>query len=522
MIFLYFFCLFWLLRQIKSFLFWIFLWQLKEYHVGRFVDHFRTEKGKRMFKNFLFLSKIFLLPFLFFFPSLLLFLFFIYFLESSKFLFDIFRKKILLPVFTKKTIFLSLFSFFFTLSFLFCTFPNLIWLLIFDLLSSAIFSGIVLVFQPVSTVWRWQKIKKAIKKREKFKDLIVIGITGSFGKTSTKEFLFTILKEKFKDKVLATKAHQNSEIAISNLILNELKGHHKILICEMGAYNKGGIKLLCKMAKPKIGIITGVNEQHLALFGSMENLISAEGGKELISNLPKDGLVIFNGENEILTKIYKKTKIKKKIVGIEKEDFDLRAQNIKLEKERIIFDVISKDGDFANFELNLIGAQNIQNVLLAACCAREFSMNLAEISKSCQKITQEQSGVKLIKTKKGFNVIEATYSANPDSVLSHLEYLKVWKGKRAIVMPCLIELGSASKRIHQEIGKKIFEICDLAIITTKDHFKQIKKGAKEKAIFCQSPFKIFSFLKNFHSKEDIILLEGRISPAILNSLQKLL
>jgi UDP-N-acetylmuramoyl-tripeptide--D-alanyl-D-alanine ligase len=216
---------------------------------------------------------------------------FLYFLEFLKFLYDFSKKQILKPIFTPKIISLFLFSFLFTLFYLFAFFQNkeflVFWLLVFDILSPAIFSGIVLIFQPVTFLLRSFVIQKAKEKREKFKDLLVIGICGSYGKTSTKEFLATILEEKFPGKVLKTKEHQNSEVGISKCVLEDLKENHKIFVVEMGAYNKGGIKLLCNIVKPKIGIITGLNEQHLATFGSMENLISAEGGKELIESFAR-------------------------------------------------------------------------------------------------------------------------------------------------------------------------------------------------------------------------------------------
>jgi UDP-N-acetylmuramoyl-tripeptide--D-alanyl-D-alanine ligase len=521
---LYFLSTFWFFRQIKSILFWLYLWQLKEYHIGRFIDHFRTEKGKRNFLNKVFFLKIALLFLFVFVPPFrwmtLWLILFLYFLEFLKFLYDFSKKQILKPIFTSKIISLFSFSFLFTLFYLFAFFQNkeflVFWLLVFDILSPAIFSGIVLIFQPVTFLLRSSIIQKAKKKREKIKDLLVIGICGSYGKTSTKEFLATILEEKFPGKVLKTKEHQNSEFGISKCILEDLKENHKIFIVEMGAYNKGGIKLLCNIAKPKIGIITGVNKQHLATFGSMENLISAEGGKELIESLPEDGLVIFNGENEILRKIYQETKKKKKIVGISKKEFDLWAGNIKVKKEVLFFQVFTKNGEIADFNLNLIGAQNIQNLLLAICCARELGMSLKEISRAAKKIRKEQSGVRLIKTKDGLNIVDTTYSANPDSVISHLEYLKVWPGKRIIVMPCLIELGPASKEIHKKIGKKIYEVCDLAIIVTKDRFKEIKEEAREKAIFTENPREIHEKIKQFNGENDIILLEGRLPKEFLN------
>jgi len=519
---LFVFAFFWCLRETKAILFWLYLWQIKEYHLGRFIDHFRTEKGRKIFLNKIIFLKILLLSLFIFLvawqPYLFFLLFLLYFFEGLKLLFDFSQKRILKPIFTKKTSSLAFLAFLFLAFYLFVFFKTeislLVSLLIFDIFTPFIVSGLVLFFQPLAFFWRSNVIQKAIKKREKFKDLLVVGITGSYGKTSTKEFLATILSEKFK--VLKTKEHQNSEIGISQCILKELKPEHQIFIVEMGAYNKGGIKLLAKIAKPQIAILTGVNQQHLALFGSMENLISAEGGKELIESLPEDGLVIFNGENETLGEIYKKTEKRKKIVGIEKKDFDLWAENIKVEREKISFRVFFKTKEKMDLSLGLIGVQNVQNLLLAICCAKEQRMTLEEISRAIEKISQEQSGVRLLKTKDGLNIVDATYSMNPDSVISHLEYLKVWPGKKVLVMPCLIELGKASKEVHRKIGKKIYEVCDLAIIATKDRFEEIKKGAKEKAIFLEDPVKIFVTIKQFNRENDVILFEGRLPKEFLN------
>jgi UDP-N-acetylmuramoyl-tripeptide--D-alanyl-D-alanine ligase len=530
---------FWFIRETKAILFWLYLWQSKEYHIGRFIDHFRTEKGKRIFFNKLLFLKIILLIFLSFAyllskpsPKYEVFIYLLvifYFFELIKGFYDFFQKKLKYPVLTKKTVFLISFGLLFAILFpLSLSYLPLVkfslWLLVFDILTPAVTSGIVLIFQPLTVLGRNQIIKKAKEKREKFKNLLVIGITGSYGKTSTKEFLATILSEKFK--VLKTAEHQNSEVGISQCILNDLKPEHEIFIVEMGAYNRGGIKLLCDIAKPKIGILTGINEQHMATFGSQENII--KGKYELIEFLPENGLAIFNGNNKYCHELYQKTKKSKKIIyntistaveNVLHKDF--WAENIKVEKEWISFKVVSSDGDSADFKVNLLGAQNVENILLATCCAKKLGMSLKEISKACEKISEAQSGIRLIKTKDGLNIIDATYSANPDGVISHLEYLKIWPGKKVIIMPCLIELGPASKEIHKRIGKKIGEVCDLAIITTKERFEEIKDGSASsprrgatEVIFLEDPKEIFEKIKTFCQPEDIILLESRV-PAFL-------
>jgi len=493
--------IFWFIRQTKATLFWLYLWQLKEYHIGRFLDHFRTDKGKRIFLNKLFILKVFLIfTFLTTIPGVVVIfaLLFVYLFESVKSFKDFFQQKLKKPVLTKKTVFLISIALIFQILFVLLNFTDdlrfVIYLLLFDILTPAIISGIVLFCQPLVVLLRNQIIKKAKLKRGEFKDLLVIGITGSYGKTSTKEFLATILSEKFK--VLKTKEHQNSEVGISQCILDDLKPEHEIFVVEMGAYNKGGIKLLCDITKPKIGILTGINEQHMATFGSQENIIKTKF--ELIESLPEDGIAFFNAKNKYCLELYQKTKVKKKLYGQ---------------------------------EVKLAGLENIEG---AKAVARELGLSEEEISSNCQKIRNKFGGIQLKKGVNGLNIIEATYSANPDGVIAHLEYMRNWLGKRLIVMPCLIELGSASKEIHKKIGEKIGEVCDLAIITTKERFKEIKEGATEKArlrqgsggqrikegyiLFLENPKEIFEKIKSFCSPGDAILLESRVPEELIKQL----
>jgi UDP-N-acetylmuramoyl-tripeptide--D-alanyl-D-alanine ligase len=357
-------------------------------------------------------------------------------------------------------------------------------LLCFDILSPFLVSAVVLLFQPTAVLLRNRIIKKATKKRESFKNLIVIGITGSYGKTSTKEFLSAILSEKFN--VLKTKEHQNSEVGVSQCILEELKPEHEVFVCEMAAYNRGGIKLLCGIAKPKIGVLTGINEQHMATFGSQENIIKAK--YELIESLPEDGIAFFNAKNKYCREMYERTKIKKFLYGENAAFFG---------------------------EENILGAMAV---------ARELGMTQEEISRAVGKIENKFSGVQFKKGVNGINIIDATYSANPDGVLVHLEYLKNFPGKKVIVMPCLIELGKASKEVHKRLGKKIAEVCDLAIITTKDRFKEIVEGAtnyetgSRNILFLENPKQIFEKIKEFYRENDVVLLESRVPELLIKQL----
>jgi UDP-N-acetylmuramoyl-tripeptide--D-alanyl-D-alanine ligase len=446
----------WFLIFAKLFFFWLWLWQLKEFHWGRFLAHFETQAVRK----FLFSFKGIRFP------------------RKTNKIIAISLTGIILEALTLLSL-LSLPDTWFYSS------------LLILLLLAPIFSSIIILAFQIPTGLIIKKIMSdAGKKRETFKDLLVIGITGSYGKTSVKEFLGKILSQKFN--VLKTQKHINAEIGIAKTILEELKPEHQILIAEIGAYERGKIKEVCRMLKPKIGILTGIGNQHLSTFGSQDNIKKAK--YELIESLPKDGIAIAYDKLELV------------------------AKNIKVEKEFVSFSVCSPDGDCADFNVNLLGRQNVINILLATSCAKKLGMSLQEISLACQRIKSEQGGMKFLR-KESPIALDASYSANFEGVMADLEYIKLYSGKKIIVMPCLIELNGMAKEVHKKIGEKIAEVCDLAIITTADYFKEIKQDS-EKIILIENPIEIIKKLKKFFDKDDVILLEGRLPGAIINFFKK--
>lgn len=518
---------FWLVRSVKQILFWIYLWQLKQYHKGRFLDHFKTQKGKKLILNPLQIIKVGLLvvslvAFLIF-PGdyltlLILILFLLYFLESFLYFKSLFAKKVKNPVLTKKTIVLIVanFIFLYFYIFIFLSFiKDIFWftflLLLLDILLPLVVSTIVILFQPIADYYRLSLQRKAKEKISALKEkkLKIIAITGSYGKTSTKEFLTIILSSKFK--VLSTPEHMNTEVGIPQLILKELSENYEIFIAELGAYDKGTIKRICGFLQPEIGIVTGVNEQHLALFGTMENLLSAEGGRELLECLPETGSLVVNGENNYCMDLYKKANIRKIVYSFDK------IKNPEIRKDSASFTIENID-----FNINILGKHNVLNFLGAVLIAKEIGMTLEEILKASQKITSKESSLKIIKTKQGFIIIDSTYSSNPDGVIADLEYLKLYKGRKVIVMPCLIELGRAAKEVHQRIGKKITEVCDLAIITTKEYYQVLKKAVEIGSLpifLIENPKEIVAKIKEFCQSGNVVLLEGRLPKEVIDLLK---
>lgn len=453
----------WFLIFIKLLLFWLWIWQLKEYRLGRFLAHFEGQWFKKIISSF-------------------------------------WRLKY--PEFTKKVIII----------FLTCLAAEILLLLYFSITLAIILTIffiplLILSFQIPTVIWRKIVIGKAKAERLKFKNLLVIGITGSYGKTSTKEFLNTILSSKFK--VLSTPAHQNTDIAISKLILEKLTRDIEIFIVEMAAYKRGEITSPCQIVKPKIGILTGINEQHMATFGSQENIVKTkfeliEGlprseSQVLLRGLPIDTIAFFNAKNKYCLELYNKTNIKKFLYGEAAKIFG---------------------------EENLLGAMLV---------AKELGMSDEEITKAVEKIENRLPGIQQKGGVNGLIIIDATYSANPYGVTAHLEYLKTFPGRKIIVMSCLIELGKASKEVHRKIGKKIAEVCDLAIITTKDRFKEIKEGVvivevkprhvrgltstkQPEIIFLENPKEIFEKIRDFCYEGDVVLLESRVPSEMIKLL----
>ena len=549
---------FWFFKEVKNFLFWSYLWQLKNYHIGRFLAHFETYSGKKiirswilLFKCFVFLGTLLIMgSATYIYPdfindflnraSVLIIacipvVFLLYILEGLVSIIGLIRRKVKKPEMTSKMslllpiVFIPLgvitavlgVSFYQSylnptkwIVFDLASFASAI--LAFDILTPLIVSLVILFLQPITVFMRNRIIKKAIKKREALENLLVIGITGSYGKSSTKEFLKDILSSEFK--VVSTERNENSEIGISQCILNHVNDEHEIFICEMGAYNRGGIKLLTKIAKPKIGVLTGINNQHLSTFGSQKNIV--KGKLELIDALPSEGLAVLNWDSELIKNSFNSTVNSVKCSTSEKQD--IWAEEIKEDKEGISFKVVLKTGESQLFKTSIQGLHNVSNLLLAIAVAKKLGMELDLIA---EKVKEIKGGVS-IKKFDDFDVIDTTYSSNFDGIISHLEYMKNWQGRKILVMPCLIELGSEGKETHRKIGRKIGEVCDLAIITSRDYFKDLRKGAieagmkKEDILFIQDGDKILKKVVSIANEGSVVLLESRVPRLLIDKIIK--
>lgn len=537
---------FWMAAMHRQILFWLYLWQVKEYHPGRFLAHFETQKGRRIFINPLFLGKIAILLFAFVYYhfvhkiGLIIGLALVlYLLQGTRAFWGILRRNLIHPELTQKSVFLIgaahfvVFGLGFAIFGLFLGEMSLIHfalaafcLLAVDIFSPLIIALAVLGLQPL-TIWKKNKIinraRAIIAGRP---DLTVIGIAGSYGKSGVKELLAHILSQKYK--VLKTQANQNTEMGVSQTIINDLKPEHQIFVCEIGAVHKGKIRQTAEIIKPKIGILTGINQQHLGVFGGQKNIIDAKF--ELLEALPENGAAILNWKSKLLADNFEAQKNKIKARELIFCGKDIFASDIAAGIDNLLLNV-NYHGQKIQIKTNARGVFMIEPILLAAAAAQTIGMALSDIASIISqtnftpfnlKINSSRMSGSQTSTQLKLNVLDSTYSSNPDGAIAHLDYLKLWSGKKVIIMPCLIELGNESKKIHFEIGQKIGEVCDLAIITAKERFGDIKKGAlaggikPENIIYCDNPKKISELLQTRLTANDIILLEGRLPQEVID------
>lgn len=544
---------FWMAAMHRQILFWLYLWQLKEYHWGRFLAHFETQKGKSIFLNPLFLGKIaillFVIGYYYFAHQIGLIIglaLLLYLLQGLRAFWGIAARNLSHPEITQKSTVLIGAAHLVVFGVGFAIFGLLLGemslvhfaiaafcLLAIDILMPLIVSLVVLGLQPI-TIWKKNKIiNQARAIIEKRPDLLVIGITGSYGKSGVKELLARILAKKYK--VLKTQANQNTEMGVAQTIINRLKPEHQIFVCEMGAVHKGKIAQIASIAKPKIGILTGINQQHLGVFGDQQNIIDAKF--ELLESLPQNGAAILNCNSKFVRDNFdsQRQKIKsKKIIFAGKDIF---ASDIKAGINGLSFNLNYHDQKIG-INTNARGAWMADTIILSIAVAIAAGMELTNIIQIINQTDFAPLNLRIVEVSPRqvclgdtstrlphLTVIDSTYSANPNGVMAHLDYLKLWPQKKAIIMPCLIELGSESKKIHFEIGKKIAEVCDLAIIAAKDRFGEIKKGAlsagmdANNIVFCDNPKKITQILKNRLSAGDVVLLEGRLPQEIIDILK---
>lgn len=357
-------------------------------------------------------------------------------------------------------------------------------------------------------VYLYYKLK-AIKKLRSMNNLKVIGVTGSYGKTSSKNILSDILNVRYN--ALPTPKNLNTYYGLMITINNNLDKFTDIFIAELGAYVKGEIKGLCDFVKPKYGILTTIGTAHLESFGSEENIISAKF--ELIESLPSDGLAILNGDDVKQVNYKLKNKVRTIWIGIDNPDVDVRALNIKCTSKGTSFDVCFKnDKKKYSFTTKLLGQHNVYNILAGVALGYEFGISMDELIGVVKTVRPVEHRLELKKLG-NFYQIDDAYNSNPIGAKNACSVLGMMDGIKVVVTPGMIELGEKEEEYNRILGEEIAEVADYALLIGENKTKPIYEGLlikgfdKDKIVVFNDVRDAYNFINGLYDgKNDVFAL----------------
>ena len=325
---------------------------------------------------------------------------------------------------------------------------------------------------PLEALIRQTYISRAKKVLKKMPNLIKIGITGSFGKTSCKYILNSILSKKYS--VCMSPHSFNTPMGLTKVVLKYLKPYDQILIAEMGADNVGDINYLCNIINPKMGILTAVGTQHLRTFKTVENIKNTKF--ELIKNLEKvNGFAVFNGDNAGSMELYEKANLEKQFTSVNNTEANIYASDIKLSNEGMSFVLVMPEGKYP-CTTRLLGEHNISNILLCVCMANKLGVPAKDIVEAISELKPVPHRLELRTKYKGFKVLDDSFNASVEGAQSALKVLSLFEGKKVVLTPGLIELGNMEYEENVKFGEAIAKVADTCIVVNKVNRDSLKEG----------------------------------------------
>src|SRR3989338_1243038 len=516
----------WSLQALRQALNWVYWWQVKEYRFDRFRLLLESKEGKKNLEINLIITKftcLLLALFLgIYYPALLLFTWL-----NLKLIREVFLRQLRKPIFTLRAIELFLTTLFGMFLIVFLSYQSGI------IASNLAFGEILLVGLPVvGILWsrplversKTKVINKAMYRLSIVKP-IVIGVTGSYGKTTTKDFIASLLSQKYQ--VEKTPTSQNTPVGVARKTAN-LSRDTKIFVVEMGAYKKGEIKTVADIVKPQIGVITGIEPPHLALFCSLQNIKEAK--YELIQALPKNGQAIFNGNNTDCLEMLEWARRDGREVFVcqvldrdnQKRKADLR---LKIEKISLTGSTITVHyGRIKKTMETLIPSPHLlQNLGAAILVAKKLGVNWQQIEKGVKTLDLSGRAMRTQNLPSKGILVDDSYNSTPHAFVAALDHLKMFKKRRIVFMTGIIELGKTTYQVHEELGKKLGQIADEIILTNSDAKEGILAGLgdnSKKLVVVTNPNRLAEKIKYYLRLDCAILLEGRMPASVNKAVQK--
>ena len=300
-------------------------------------------------------------------------------------------------------------------------------------------------------------------------NLTVIGVTGSYGKTSVKYFLNTLLSSRFN--VLQTPGNYNTTLGVVRTIREQMKPFHEIFICEMGAREVGDIKEICDLVHPDHGIITSIGPQHLQSFHTIENIIGTKF--ELADAVPAEGRVFLNYDNNYI----RRHKIDKKVVsyGTVGEDITYRAYDITVSPDGSSFKMKDAQGEEFEFHTRGVGHHNVQYIAGAIAVAHTLGIPMEKLRYPVKQLESVPHRLQLSR-QGGRILLDDSYNSNKNGFKAALDTLEMFKELRILMTPGMVELGKKQYSENKEVGVYAADKCDYAVLVGREQTKPIQDG----------------------------------------------
>jgi UDP-N-acetylmuramoyl-tripeptide--D-alanyl-D-alanine ligase len=305
---------------------------------------------------------------------------------------------------------------------------------------------------------------------------VVVGITGSYGKTTTKVYVGAVLAE--HEPTLITPASFNSYLGVLRTINEHLEPAHRNFVVEMGMYRAGDIAELCELVHPQIGVLTAIGPMHLERLGSIEAIADAKA--ELALALPASGHLVVNGDDPRCREIAERVSVHTVVYGLEAgPSAHVRAENIGLAEGRTHFEMVIGE-ERIHVSSGVLGRHNVSNLLAAAAVGHLRGLSMQEIARGLGGVSPPEHRLQSIPNPRaGIVVIDDAYNSNPAGAAAALEVLGSHPAKRRIlVTPGMVELGDQEAELNEAFGRQAAGVCDHVILVGPQRTRPIDRGLR--------------------------------------------
>ena len=321
---------------------------------------------------------------------------------------------------------------------------------------------------PLEHSFRQRYIKDAKRILDSHSNLIVIGVTGSYGKTTVKYFLATLLKAKYS--VLMTPESYNTPMGVVKTIREELRPTHQVFVCEMGARHRGDIAELCQIVRPKHGVVTAIGEQHLETFGTQETIVKTKF--ELAEAVAGRGVLFVNGDSPLIMANLPDQECFTYGLGV---DNACCASDIRLTSEGTEFSVDVQGVKAEGLRMAPIGEHNVVNVAGAIAVCNHLGILPDQLRTQLTRVQAPPHRLQLI-DRAGMLVIDDSYNSNPSGCAAALKTLGAYDGLKILITPGMVELGAKQSEVNRAFGRQAAQTCDLIYLVGEENSRSINEG----------------------------------------------